>query len=133
MTSGLCHRSGPEGVDFGIVSEAPSEGSCVAGWRVSPTGRSQGQVELLTKLRGKPKLPAAHGVWGGSSPVGALHMLSKKLWSLGILPHGFQKEPSLPCSSPSPQACLLLLGSIALQADSQESGALERVLPSGAE
>ena len=90
-------------------------------------------MELLTKLRGKPKLPAAHGVWGGSSPVGALHMLSKKLWSLGILPHGLQKEPSLPCSSPSPQACLLLLCSIALQADSQESGALERVLLSGAE
>lgn len=84
MTSGLCHRSGPEGVDFGIVSEAPSEGSCVAGWRVSHTGKRQGQVELLTKLRGKPKLPAVYGVWGGSSPVGIQHMLSKKLWSLGI-------------------------------------------------
>lgn len=84
MTSGLCHKSGPEGVDFGIVSEAPSEGSCMAGWRVSHTGRRQGQVELLTKLRGKPKFPAAHGVWGGSSLVGVLHMLSKKFWSLGI-------------------------------------------------
>lgn len=60
-------------------------------------------------------------------------MLSEKLWGLCTVCHGVQKEPSLPCYSPLPQACLLLLGSVTLWAVSRESGAPEKLILSGVE
>lgn len=80
-----------------------------------------------TKWRGKPKLPATHGVWEARSRS-ELHARSVKSCeaSLCTMCPELEKEPFLPLLLALSQAMLASVGSVVVQAVSQEIGALER-------